>query len=1427
MASIVPQSRHDMDMAYSVESYRGGAVSSMAREDLEKQRNMMSMQEARWVGVRKKVPGMSGIPGTKQKTRSQQSPRFQSRFESGYLDMEDPYMKKINEMNTDMKEKFQQKECYRFVPAQLHLQRPKAVHMQDIKCCCGEILSEHKIMKESHGTFEKTHAFEQLVSPEFHELMARDGMDEPPKKIPEPQKPWDGKNDKVVRKLTTTSFGKINFENVEHAGGKKPAKYVRVSDDTDVVHLLELMKKHWRMMEPKQPDLVISVVGGAKNFKLDGRMRDTFSSGLIKAAKTTSAWLISSGFNMGIMKSVGQAVRQGQSFNWDNDRMVHVLRCIGIAPWGYVKDRKFLENTEERSRRNEAINYRTSNVILHDSPVPLNPDHTHFIFVDDGLRNRYGGVSGVRARLEQKISQPESEGGLGIPLVLVVVEGGTDSIHDASESLKQKIPVVVCAGTGRAADILKFAYKYTKTSGDKKMTQEQEKKLDQKILDAYGKTWKDDERAKNIGNIKKKVQECCECTDLMHIFHMNKHEDLDLAILSVLLKARKGSDEQQRLSQLKLALNWDRVDIAQEEIFREDVLWSTGTLHDVLTEALKKNKVQFVELILRQGIVMKEYLTVQVMVELYENIPSYVGKVMHRLTGKTLNETDKNKTGGKTFVDIENIRDLLFKLLDKYDTMEELLVPLDRDTEEAAVNPKLRHFQRPYKMLLTWALLLKYQEMAKLFWELGDEPITSALVATRIFQNMAKYLPKHESHLQEGFEELKKEFEGLATNVLNACHMVDPDKAMMIVERKSPCFNEMSCLQIAASANDTKFLSSPTCFSSLNMKWKHGILFTLPKMFLCIIFPPYIIFGLEILNLDVGKNDGNNGTGNWCQKIRAWVQKIAIFYSSPLSKFAHGMVAYAVFLIAHSYMVLVDFKRYEVTPLEWVMVIWVFSFFIDEIHTFIAFPSPTFWSKIRDWYGFLKWLDVINFILAFVAFIVHIASPHHFNVTKVLYCVNSIIFYLRIMKIYIAHGQLGPKMFMIRRMLDELRMFVMVMVVFLLAYGIASQGLLYKTRSPTWRILKDIIYFPYWQLFGEIFLEEIDTEDSCTAGADNCRTSHWLVYFLLAGYLMVGNILLLNLLIAIFSHVFEAVDKNSQEIWKYQMYFMVNEYEKKTALVPPASLLEHFYLAVMWVVKHTCSGKRRKDEQTWGPRHLEYLQLFEKEMMMNCLRDMKSMEMSGIDMTVHKLQKRVDELTKLIEDEVVVDTMPNHPWKQWIDELVKAAPEEGLEPDGRPQSAKLVQIAEVEEEDKEKKHKKKKKKKEKKRKREREQSEERQGKGDNLNNLNIIEAPKPEFEKQLFKKTERGLVPTLPSDDSETDNVSPLYQKQQMDRYASSQQKLSPLPSRRQAEGGVARAEPVRMPVLSDSDELSPRELRKRKKKKKKQQMRFSKTESD
>jgi len=59
-------------------------------------------------------------------------------------------------------------------------------------------------------------------------------------------------------------------------------QYIRLCADDSVDNLFELMITHWHIMEPEKPNLVISVVGGAKNFKLGGRMRTTFTTGLIK-----------------------------------------------------------------------------------------------------------------------------------------------------------------------------------------------------------------------------------------------------------------------------------------------------------------------------------------------------------------------------------------------------------------------------------------------------------------------------------------------------------------------------------------------------------------------------------------------------------------------------------------------------------------------------------------------------------------------------------------------------------------------------------------------------------------------------------------------------------------------------------------------------------------------------------------------------------------------------------------------------------------------------------------------------------------------------------------------------------------------------------------------------------------------------------------
>ncbi|KAK2176832.1 hypothetical protein NP493_636g01012 [Ridgeia piscesae] len=166
---------------------------------------------------------------------------------------------------------------------------------------------------------------------------------------------------------------------------------------------MKMLKKHWHMTGA---NLVITVIGGAKNFNLDGKKKEVFNRGLVTAARTTKAWIITSGCNMGVMKAVGDAVQEGQSYSWDKEGMRHTLRCIGIAPWGYIERRQALVSMDGHGCWNAS--YKANHIIRHFHPVSLNPSHTHFLLVDDGYRGRYGGVADFRAKLERKISLPTS-----------------------------------------------------------------------------------------------------------------------------------------------------------------------------------------------------------------------------------------------------------------------------------------------------------------------------------------------------------------------------------------------------------------------------------------------------------------------------------------------------------------------------------------------------------------------------------------------------------------------------------------------------------------------------------------------------------------------------------------------------------------------------------------------------------------------------------------------------------------------------------------------------------------------------------------------------------------------------------------------------------------------------------------------------------
>jgi hypothetical protein len=79
-----------------------------------------------------------------------------------------------------------------------------------------------------------------------------------------------------------------------------------------------------------EPQLILSVTGCASSLKFDEDIKSALKIGLMKAAHTANAWIITGGTDCGVMQLVGDAV--------DEDLRVRDLTVLGIATYGKTYD---------------------------------------------------------------------------------------------------------------------------------------------------------------------------------------------------------------------------------------------------------------------------------------------------------------------------------------------------------------------------------------------------------------------------------------------------------------------------------------------------------------------------------------------------------------------------------------------------------------------------------------------------------------------------------------------------------------------------------------------------------------------------------------------------------------------------------------------------------------------------------------------------------------------------------------------------------------------------------------------------------------------------------------------------------------------------------------------------------------------------------
>ena len=94
-----------------------------------------------------------------------------------------------------------------------------------------------------------------------------------------------------------------------------------------------MLKEFWQLELPK---LIISCHGGIANFALQSKLKQALQQGIIKVADTTHIWIITAGTDTGIVKIVGDILKDYYP------KSKHNLVAIGIAPWGVVNEKDSL-----------------------------------------------------------------------------------------------------------------------------------------------------------------------------------------------------------------------------------------------------------------------------------------------------------------------------------------------------------------------------------------------------------------------------------------------------------------------------------------------------------------------------------------------------------------------------------------------------------------------------------------------------------------------------------------------------------------------------------------------------------------------------------------------------------------------------------------------------------------------------------------------------------------------------------------------------------------------------------------------------------------------------------------------------------------------------------------------------------------------------
>ena len=491
-------------------------------------------------------------------------------------------------------------------------------------------------------------------------------------------------------------------------------------------------------------------------------------------------------------------------------------------------------------------------------------------------------------------------------------------------------------------------------------------------------------------------------------------------------------------------------------------------------------------------------------------------------------------------------------------------------------------------------------------------------------------------------EDLQKSAETLESKAKSVIHEIYGDDSALseaVLFHKSKRFDNYSAFDLACIAEARDFLSDEACMSAINTSWWQCLSPTPWYQILLFLFLPCMIYNS---NMKV-KHKSENVDEDRC----SW----RCVYQSPAIRCRVHYVVFMGFLFFYSYVLLTGLSD-GIDIHEYIILVWMGALFTEEIRQLICSSSGKNGNFAKYFQEFWNILDVIGLVLFSTGVILSIISSV-LGISLILvfahavFAVHVILLYVRSLQFFAMHITIGPLLIMIQGMFKDLVNFVLILLVVLMGYAVALHAVLHPETEVNFGMINGIFHIPYFQIYGEVGVEfEIEADVDRTYESDPSELEldvrNYIGLYLAGFYLLVTNILLLNLLIAMFNTTYIKIEEKTEFYDVTHKISVLQEYQECFNLPPPFVVISY----VIWCFTKCWSLLKRPrkpvrpptpysfndDDEFWPGTDDEFYYTYEHTMIIE--KAIKSIYAKQTEFNIENVHSQIKEIKQLIRDEI-------------------------------------------------------------------------------------------------------------------------------------------------------------------------------------------------